>query len=55
MSHYPDVLYSVKDRIATITLNRPDRLNAYTDRMAASIRLAIADAARDSVGARHQS
>ena len=48
MSEYPDILYSVKDRVATITLNRPDRLNAYTDRMAASIRFAMADAARDS-------
>lgn len=47
MSQYPDVLYAVKDRIATITLNRPDRLNAYTDRMAGSIRFAMADAARD--------
>jgi enoyl-CoA hydratase/carnithine racemase len=45
---YPDVLYEVKNRIATITLNRPDRLNAYTDRMAQSIRLAIADAAKDT-------
>jgi enoyl-CoA hydratase/carnithine racemase len=48
MSDYPDILYAVKDRIATITLNRPDRLNAYTDRMAASIRFAMAGAARDS-------
>jgi len=48
---YPDILYDVKDRVATITLNRPDRLNAYTDRMAQSIRLAMADAAKDS-GAR---
>jgi enoyl-CoA hydratase/carnithine racemase len=47
MSNYPDILYTVKDRIATITLNRPDRLNAYTDRMAGSIRLAMAAAARD--------
>ncbi|MEJ1969958.1 MAG: enoyl-CoA hydratase-related protein [Rhizomicrobium sp.] len=37
----------MKDRIATITLNRPDRLNAYTDRMAAGIRLAMAEAAGD--------
>src|ERR1700748_479413 len=44
---YQDILYEVKNRIATITLNRPDRLNAYTDRMASSIRLAMADAARD--------
>jgi enoyl-CoA hydratase/carnithine racemase len=45
---YPDVLYDVKDRIATVTLNRPDRLNAYTDRLAQSLRLSIADAARDT-------
>jgi len=45
---YPDILYDVKERIATITLNRPERLNAYTDRMAQSIRLAMADAAKDS-------
>ena len=47
MSKYPDVLYEVKDRIATVTLNRPDRLNAYTAQMAESIRLSIADAAKD--------
>ncbi len=48
MSNYRDILYAVQDRIATITLNRPDRLNAYTDSMAASIRVAMADAARDT-------
>ena len=47
MSAYPDILYEVKDRVATITLNRPDRLNAYTGRMAESIKLAMADAAAD--------
>jgi enoyl-CoA hydratase/carnithine racemase len=45
---YQDILYDVKDRIATITLNRPDRLNAYTDRMAQSIRHAMAGAAKDA-------
>jgi enoyl-CoA hydratase/carnithine racemase len=25
-----EVLYEVSQRIATLTLNRPDRLNAYT-------------------------
>lgn len=48
MTEYPDILYSVKDRIATITLNRPDRLNAYTDRVASSLKRAFADAAQDS-------
>jgi enoyl-CoA hydratase/carnithine racemase len=47
MTSYPDILYGVQDRIATITLNRPDRLNAYTDRMASNIRAAMADAAKD--------
>jgi len=48
MSEYPHILYDVKDRIATITLNRPDRLNAYNDQLAQGLRFAIADAARDS-------
>jgi len=48
MPTYPDILYDVKDRVATITLNRPDRLNAYTPQMANSLRLAMADAAKDT-------
>ena len=31
--NYEQILYNVKDRILTITLNRPNQLNAYTDRM----------------------
>lgn len=42
-----DVLYDLKDRVATITLNRPDRLNAYTGHMAADIKDAMGKAARD--------
>jgi enoyl-CoA hydratase/carnithine racemase len=48
MTGYPDILYDVSDRIATITLNRPDRLNAYTVQMAESIKHAVADANADS-------
>ncbi len=48
MSKYPDVLYEVQDRVAIVTLNRPDRLNAYTGHMADSIKHAVADAANDS-------
>jgi enoyl-CoA hydratase/carnithine racemase len=45
---YETILYDVKDRIATITLNRPDRLNAYNDKMASDIRKAMAEAANDA-------
>jgi enoyl-CoA hydratase/carnithine racemase len=48
MSQYPEILYEVKDRIATVTLNRPDRLNAYTDQIATSLKHAFADAANDT-------
>lgn len=30
---YTQILYSVEDRVATITLNRPEKLNAFTNRM----------------------
>jgi enoyl-CoA hydratase/carnithine racemase len=48
MTDFPDILYDVKDRIATITLNRPDRLNAHTPAMGRSVRQAMARAAEDS-------
>jgi enoyl-CoA hydratase/carnithine racemase len=48
MAAHEDILYEVTDRIATITLNRPDRLNAYTDRVSRNIRVAVAEAAQDS-------
>ena len=47
MTEFPDVLYEVKDRVAIVTLNRPDRLNAITDRMIAGVKLAMAAANRD--------
>lgn len=47
---YQEILYSVADYIATITLNRPDKLNAWTLRMEAEYRHAMADAEqRDDV------
>jgi enoyl-CoA hydratase/carnithine racemase len=39
--------YQVADRVATITLNRPDKLNAWTAVMEAEVRAAIGDAERD--------
>jgi enoyl-CoA hydratase/carnithine racemase len=47
MNQYEDILYSTADGIATITLNRPDKLNAWTAAMQSSIKRAMADAAND--------
>ena len=47
MSAYEDALYDVKDGIALVTLNRPDKLNAWTAAMQASVKRAIVDAASD--------
>ena len=43
MSQYADLLYDVKDRVATITLNRPDRLNAISMPMLESFSQALRD------------
>ena len=44
---YQDIVYEVEDPIATITMNRPDQLNAFTNRMLAEIRHALAAAEQD--------
>jgi len=44
---YQDILYQVQDPVAVITMNRPDRLNAFTNRMLAEIRHALAAAEQD--------
>jgi enoyl-CoA hydratase/carnithine racemase len=46
-SLYHEILYEVDDPVATITLNRPKALNAWTPRMAAEVRHAVARAERD--------
>jgi len=44
---YREILYEVHDPVATVTLNRPDRLNAWTDRMGAEVKHAMAQAESD--------
>lgn len=41
---YPDIIYTKEGHIATITLNRPDRLNAFSMAMIDSIQRALKDA-----------
>src|SRR6476469_6146101 len=44
---YTDILYSVDDFVATITLNRPEKLNAWTSEMDADVHHAVERAAAD--------
>jgi enoyl-CoA hydratase/carnithine racemase len=44
---YLEIRYDVEDPVATITLNRPEVLNAWTDLMAAEVRHAVAAAEAD--------
>jgi len=44
---YEQILYDVSDPVATITLNRPERLNAWTSRMGAEVKHAVAAAEAD--------
>lgn len=44
---YEQILYEVQDHIATVTLNRPDRLNAWTSVMEREVRAAMTEATAD--------
>ena len=44
---WQEILYRVEDRVATITLNRPEKLNAWTVVMAGELREALAKAEAD--------
>ncbi len=45
---YDEILYEVADHIATVTLNRPEKLNAWTMRMGAEVRHALYAADKDA-------
>ncbi|MEO7144646.1 MAG: enoyl-CoA hydratase [Bryobacteraceae bacterium] len=47
MAH-EEIFYEVRDRVATITLNRPDKLNAWTATMEREVREAMAAAEGDA-------
>ena len=47
MARYSTLRYRVNDRIARITLNRPERLNAINDEMPGEIRRAVEAANAD--------
>lgn len=44
---YEEILYEVDRQVAVVTLNRPERMNAYTPRMGNEIRQALYEAADD--------
>src|SRR5437867_9523956 len=46
MAHQ-EILYDVADRIATLTLNRPEKLNAWTATMEEEVRAAMYEAEKD--------
>ena len=47
MTAYQEILFEVDDPVATITLNRPQALNAWTDRMGHEVRHAVSLAEQD--------
>lgn len=50
--NFDDIIYDKSDRIATITFNRPEKMNAWTPKMGLETRTAMLDADRDpNVGA----
>lgn len=44
---YSEIIYNVDDPVATVTLDRPESLNAWTQRMAAEFRHAVYQAEHD--------
>src|SRR5271163_933303 len=44
---FAEIIYEKKDRVATVTMNRPAKMNAWTPKMGAEMRTAMMDAERD--------
>src|SRR6516164_4489320 len=47
MNSFEQILYDVADGVATVTLNRPDKLNAWTRQMEKEVQAAMAQAEAD--------
>src|SRR5260370_961578 len=45
--NFDEIIYDKKDRVATVTMNRPEKMNAWTPKMRAEMRTAMMDAERD--------
>ena len=46
--NFPEIIYEKSTPLASISLNRPETLNTFTDRMMDSLCLALKDASKDS-------
>src|SRR5262245_13891553 len=44
MSEYQTIIYQIQDRVAYLTLNRPEKRNALTDQVVAELKTALAEA-----------
>lgn len=45
--NFDEIIYEKKDRVATVTMNRPEKMNAWTPKMGSEMRTAMMDAERD--------
>jgi methylglutaconyl-CoA hydratase len=48
MSVFKEIIYQINDRVATITLNRPDKRNALNEQLVTDLKDALAEAEKDA-------